>query len=60
VQWGAWGSVDTALRVLAGTDPAYIGESMQAIDADNNMPESGQYQGSVDFRTIFEQKWGVN
>jgi ribose transport system substrate-binding protein len=60
VQWGAWGSVDTALRVLADTDPAYIGESMQAIDAENNMPESGQYQGSVDFRAIFEQKWGVN
>jgi len=60
VQWGAWGSVDTALRVLAGEEPAYIGESMQAIDADNNMPESGPYQGSVDFRELFEAAWGVN
>lgn len=60
VQWGAWGSVDTALRVLAGEEPAYIGESMQAIDADTNMPASGPYQGSVDFRELFTAAWGVN
>jgi ribose transport system substrate-binding protein len=59
VQWGAWGSVDTALRVLAGEDAAYIGESMQAIDADNNMPDSGQYTGSVDYQPLFETAWGV-
>ncbi|ODT12217.1 MAG: hypothetical protein ABS61_00265 [Microbacterium sp. SCN 70-18] len=60
VQWGAWGSVDTALRVLAGEEPAYIGESMQAIDAETNMPASGPYQGSVDFRDLFTAAWGVN
>jgi ribose transport system substrate-binding protein len=60
VQWGAWGSVDTALRVLAGEEPAYIGESMQAIDAETNMPASGPYQGSVDFRELFTAAWGVN
>ena len=59
VQWGAWGSVDTALRVLAGEEVAYIGESMQAIDADDNMPDSGQYTGSVDYQAAFTEAWGV-
>lgn len=59
VKWGAWGSVDTALRVLAGQDPVDIGESMQAVDADNNMPESGQYDGDVDYEAKFKESWGA-
>ncbi|QKJ20542.1 substrate-binding domain-containing protein [Microbacterium hominis] len=60
VEWGAWGSIDTALRVLAGEQPVDIGESMQAIDADHNMVDSGSYQGSVDFRDLFSTAWGAN
>ncbi len=60
VQWGAWGSVDTAIRVLADQDPVYIGESMQAVDADENMPDSGQYAGNVDFEKLFKESWGVS
>lgn len=56
--WGAWGSVDTAIRVLAGTDPIFVGESMQAVDADNNMVTSGPYMGSVDFKSLFLKAWG--
>lgn len=58
VEWGAWGSVDTALRVLADQKVAFIGESMQAIDADKNMPASGKYNGSVDFKAAFLKAWG--
>lgn len=58
-EWGAWGSVDTALRVLAGQKPVYIGETMQAVDADHNMPASGSFAGSVDFRAAFKKAWGV-
>ncbi len=57
--WGAWGSVDTALRVLAGEEPVYIGESIQAVDKDHNMPSSGQYEGTVDYKSKFEAAWGV-
>ncbi|MFT4219039.1 MAG: substrate-binding domain-containing protein [Microbacterium sp.] len=59
-EWGAWGSIDTAIRVRAGEDPAYIGESIQLIDADNNLPDSGDYTGAVDFRAAFTAAWGVN
>lgn len=57
-EWEAWGSVDTAIRVLAGQDPAYIGQSMQAVDADHNMPESGPYNGDIDWRAKFLASWG--
>lgn len=58
-EWGAWGSIDTALRVLAGQDVAYIGEDVQLIDADHNMPETGDYTGSLDFKAEFATLWGI-
>ncbi len=58
--WGAWGSVDTAIRVLAGTEPVYIGESSQMIDQDHNLPDSGSYDGSTDYKARFLAAWGVS
>ncbi|MFT4123075.1 MAG: substrate-binding domain-containing protein [Microbacteriaceae bacterium] len=59
--WGAWGSVDTVARILAGDDPQEIGDWVQAIDADNNLPDSGDYTGpaDVDWKTAFLTAWGV-
>jgi ribose transport system substrate-binding protein len=56
--WGAWGSVDTAIRLLAGQQPMYIGESMQAVDAEKNLPKSGPYNGSIDWKAKFLASWG--
>ncbi|MFT3873916.1 MAG: substrate-binding domain-containing protein [Nocardioides sp.] len=56
--WGAWGSIDTAIRVLAGQDPVEIGEQIQAVDADHNLPDSGPYDGSVDWKSAFLTSWG--
>lgn len=56
--WEAWGSVDTAIRVLAGEDPAYIGQTIQAVDKDNNMPSSGAYNGAIDWKSKFLASWG--
>jgi ribose transport system substrate-binding protein len=58
-EWGAWGSIDTAIRVLAKQKPVYIGESQQIVDRDRNLPASGNYQGSTDFRSAFRTAWGV-
>lgn len=57
-EWEAWGSVDTAIRVLAGQEPAYIGQKLQAVDADRNMPESGAFTGGVDWKDKFLKSWG--
>lgn len=56
--WGAWGSVDTAIRVLAGQKPQDIGEEIQAVDATHNLPASGAYDGSVDWKSAFLKSWG--
>lgn len=59
-EWGGWGSVDTAIRVLAGQEPVYIGDYSQAIDKDHNMTTSGAYQGPVDYKAKFKAAWGVS
>ncbi|GAA3755674.1 hypothetical protein GCM10022240_05760 [Microbacterium kribbense] len=56
--WQAWGSIDTAIRVLDSQNPAYIGESVQAVDKDHNMPKSGPYDGSIDWKSKFLTAWG--
>ncbi len=56
--WQAWGSVDTAIRVLAGEDPIYVGETVQAVDADHNLSESGAYDGAIDWKSTFLASWG--
>jgi len=56
--WEAWGSVDTAIRVLAGEDPAYIGQTVQAVDKDHNMPDSGAFNGAIDWQAKFLASWG--
>ena len=57
--WGAWGSVDTAIRILAGQDPQYIGESIQTVDKDHNLPKSGPFVGTGDYAAQFKKSWGV-
>lgn len=57
-RWGSWGSIDTAARILDGKEPAWIGDSMQAVDASHNLPASGDYMGSLDFKSVFLTAWG--
>lgn len=56
--WEAWGSIDTAIRVRNGQAPAFIGQSVQAVDADHNLPDSGPYDGDIDWKSKFLAAWG--
>jgi ribose transport system substrate-binding protein len=58
-QWGSYGSVDEAIRVLNGEEPVVEGDGFQMVDKDNNLPESGDYQGDVDFKAEYLALWGV-
>jgi ribose transport system substrate-binding protein len=59
--WGAWGSVDEAARVLAGQAPVAEGDGVKVIDKDHDLPASGQsYTGDVDFQAAFKKAWGVS
>jgi len=58
-EWGAYGSVDTAIRVLNGETPQVEGDGFQMVDKEHNLPASGDYQGGVDFKTEYLKLWGV-
>jgi ribose transport system substrate-binding protein len=59
-EWGAWGSVDTAIRVLNGEEPQPQGSGVQTVDADNNLPEAGEpFTGDVDYQAAYREAWGV-
>jgi ribose transport system substrate-binding protein len=60
-EWGAWGSVDEAIRVMNGEDPVVEGDGFQMVDADHNLPPKGEdYQGNVDFKSEYKALWGVS
>ncbi len=59
-EWGAWGSVDTAIRVLNGEEPLVQGNGVQVVDAENNMPAPGEeFTGGVNYRAAYTEAWGV-
>jgi ribose transport system substrate-binding protein len=60
-EWGGWGSVDTAIRVVNGEDPVVEGDGFQMIDAEHNLPPAGEdYQGSGDFKAAYRAVWGIS
>lgn len=58
-EWGGYGSVDTAIRVLNGEAPQVEGDGFQMVDKDHNLPSSGDYQGGVDFKSAYRKLWGL-
>jgi ribose transport system substrate-binding protein len=58
--WLAWGSVDTAIRIMAGEEAVPEGMGIQVIDKEHNLPEEGQaYHAPVDFEAAYEKAWGI-
>jgi len=57
--WGAYGSVDEAIRVLNGEQPVVEGDGMQVVDKDHNLPDSGDYTGDVDYKAAYQKAWGI-
>lgn len=58
--WGAWGSVDEAIRVLNGEAPVVEGDGLKVMDADHNMPAAGkEFDAGVDFRSTYLKTWGL-
>ncbi len=59
--WGAYGSVDTAIRIINGEKALVQGDGMQFVDKDNNLPPAGQdYTGNVDFKSAYKKIWGIS
>lgn len=60
IEWGAWGSVDTAIRALNGEEIQVTGDGFQVLDADNDLPAAGEpFTAGVDYQSAYRQAWGV-
>jgi ribose transport system substrate-binding protein len=57
-QWIGWGSADAMNRVFAGGEPAPAGIGFKLVDADYNLPPSGDYHSAVDFKSAYKAIWG--
>lgn len=57
-QWIGWGAADAMNRVFAGGQPAPAGLGFKLIDADHNMPKSGDYHSAIDFKSAYKAVWG--
>lgn len=58
-RWEAWASVDAMNRAFAGADQVHGGQGYIYVDATTNMPETGAWDSTVDFRSAFKTLWGV-
>lgn len=58
-QWGQWGSIDSAVRVFAGAEIEPTGEPIKVVDRENNLPPVGaNFDGGVDYKSLFLKAWG--
>jgi ribose transport system substrate-binding protein len=55
--WMGWGAVDAIVRLYAGAPTVFIGDAMQVIDVDHNMPETGKYTGGIDAQEKYAKLW---
>ena len=55
--WMGWGAVDAIVRLYAGAPSVVIGDAMQVVDIDHNMPETGKYTGGVDAQEKYTSLW---
>lgn len=57
-RWEGWASVDAMNRAFAGAEQVHGGQGYIYIDAETNMPASGGWDSTIDFRSAFLELWG--
>jgi ribose transport system substrate-binding protein len=57
--WTGWAAVDTMNSLFRHEKPAYSGLGWQLVDGQHNLPASGPFVSSVNFKSIYEKAWGV-
>lgn len=57
-RWEGWASVDAMNRAFAGAPQVHGGQGYIYIDATTNMPASGGWDSTIDFRAAFLELWG--
>jgi ribose transport system substrate-binding protein len=57
--WTGWAAIDTMNSLFRHSKPAYSGLGWQLVDTQHNLPASGPFVSSVNYRAIYEKAWGV-
>jgi ribose transport system substrate-binding protein len=59
-EWVGWASIDTMNSVFIGQKPVDSGIGWTMVDKDHNLPPSGNFVPSVDFKAEYKKAWGVS
>ncbi len=57
--WTGFAAIDTMNSLFRHSKPAYSGLGWQLVDAQHNLPASGPFTSSIDYKAIYEKAWGV-
>jgi len=59
-EWEGWAAVDAMNSVFRKEKPVDSGIGFTLADKDHNLPASGDYVPTVDFKSEFKKAWGVS
>jgi ribose transport system substrate-binding protein len=57
--WTGFASIDTMNSLFRHEKPAYSGLGWQLVDPTHNLPASGPFVSSINYKAIYEKAWGV-
>ena len=57
--WTAWAAVDTMNSLFIGKPASESGLGWQLVDKTHNLPPSGAFVPTVDFKAAYKKAWGV-
>jgi ribose transport system substrate-binding protein len=59
-EWEGWAAVDTMNSIFRHEKPVDSGIGFTLSDKDHNLPASGNYVATIDFKSEFKKAWGVS
>jgi ribose transport system substrate-binding protein len=59
-EWEGWAAVDTLNSLFRKEKPVDSGIGFTLTDKSHNLPASGDYVPTIDFKTEFKKAWGVS
>jgi ribose transport system substrate-binding protein len=59
-EWEGWAAVDTMNSIFSHQKPVDSGIGFTLTDKDHNLPASGEYVPTIDFKSEYKKAWGVS
>ena len=58
-EWQGWAAIDTLNSVFRHTKPVDSGLGWTMVDRTHNLPRTGPFEPSVDFKAAYRKAWGL-